>query len=616
MISKLGNFTDPLIDAQIGEIVSNQFSNYKEVTVTFTAANTTTKVDVGFLADRFIIIDQTADMRIWRMSSDSRYMYLQASRAGSVTLKVWKSDQLSTANAVGTAGTGGGGAPLEATYVVLSAHADLSQERVLTGTTNQISITDNGAGSSVVLSTPQDIHTGASPTFAGVTLPNTVSSITGVIRKGTDRFIHNFQPSGVSGSNVFIGRFAGNFTMAGAGETFHASYNIGIGYNALCTLTSGYCNTAIGFGALATVDTGAFNTAVGRQALQQNTGGNNTSVGSNSLGVNTTGADNTGIGMNSLRDNTTGAANTAVGAYSLISHVSGNDNVAVGRSSLVNSISAGGNTACGRSSLRNATGSFNVGIGYEAGGGYSNNAPWAYRRNILIGYRAGFELQTGGDNNIFIGHQTGDNVMTGANNIIIGYNLDAPLATSSDYLNIGNIIEGNLSTGSVGIGTTSPTALLKLKGTLSSALTGTVAVINLSTAVVGTGTLFTTELAVGDSIKIGAEVFTVSVITDNLNLTLDSAYQGATTSGLTAYRDPTLFAVDNGDAVNKLTITRGGNVGIGTVDQFGGGGKVIGLSNASTVPSANPTGGGVLYCEAGALKYRGSSGTITTLGVA
>ena len=118
--------------------------------------------------------------------------------------------------------------------------------------------------------------------------------------------------------------------------------------------------------------------------------------------------------------------------------------------------------------------------------------------------------------------------------------------------------------GNVGIGTTSPSALLNLKGNLSSALTGTVAVTNLSTAVVGVGTLFTTELAVGDSIKIGTEVFTVSVITNALNLTLDSAYQGATASGLTAYRDPTLFAIDNGDAINKLTVTSSGNVGIGT----------------------------------------------------
>lgn len=39
------------------------------------------------------------------------------------------------------------------------------------------------------------------------------------------------------------------------------------------------------------------------------------------------------------------------------------------------------------------------------------------------------------------------------------------------------------------------------------------------------------------------------------------------------------------------------------------------LSNTASAPST-PTGGGVLYIEAGALKYRGSGGTITTLGAA
>lgn len=40
------------------------------------------------------------------------------------------------------------------------------------------------------------------------------------------------------------------------------------------------------------------------------------------------------------------------------------------------------------------------------------------------------------------------------------------------------------------------------------------------------------------------------------------------------------------------------------------------IGNATTVPTGNPTGGGFLYVEAGALKYRGSSGTVTTLGPA
>jgi hypothetical protein len=49
---------------------------------------------------------------------------------------------------------------------------------------------------------------------------------------------------------------------------------------------------------------------------------------------------------------------------------------------------------------------------------------------------------------------------------------------------------------------------------------------------------------------------------------------------------------------------------------FGGGTAVTFIGNATTVPTTNPTGGGILYVEAGALKYRGSSGTITTLGAA
>ena len=39
----------------------------------------------------------------------------------------------------------------------------------------------------------------------------------------------------------------------------------------------------------------------------------------------------------------------------------------------------------------------------------------------------------------------------------------------------------------------------------------------------------------------------------------------------------------------------------------------IEIQNAVTPPSSNPTGGGVLYCAAGALMFRGSSGTITTV---
>lgn len=51
--------------------------------------------------------------------------------------------------------------------------------------------------------------------------------------------------------------------------------------------------------------------------------------------------------------------------------------------------------------------------------------------------------------------------------------------------------------------------------------------------------------------------------------------------------------------------------GVSTV--FNGGEKVIFIGNRTTAPSTNPTGGGILYAEAGALLWRGSSGTISTI---
>jgi len=49
------------------------------------------------------------------------------------------------------------------------------------------------------------------------------------------------------------------------------------------------------------------------------------------------------------------------------------------------------------------------------------------------------------------------------------------------------------------------------------------------------------------------------------------------------------------------------------VGAFGGGAGVIGIANATVIPTWNPAGGGVLYVNAGALTYRGPAGTITVI---
>ena len=60
-------------------------------------------------------------------------------------------------------------------------------------------------------------------------------------------------------------------------------------------------------------------------------------------------------------------------------------------------------------------------------------------------------------------------------------------------------------------------------------------------------------------------------------------------------------------------LAAGGNLGFRTSSQFGGGQGVIAIANASVAPSVNPASGGILYVENGALKYRGSNGTVTTI---
>jgi hypothetical protein len=62
----------------------------------------------------------------------------------------------------------------------------------------------------------------------------------------------------------------------------------------------------------------------------------------------------------------------------------------------------------------------------------------------------------------------------------------------------------------------------------------------------------------------------------------------------------------------RLTIDHKGSIGING-ESFGSGEAVIFIANATTLPSTNPTGGGVLYCDGGALKFRSSNGTVTTV---
>jgi len=174
------------------------------------------------------------------------------------------------------------------------------------------------------------------------------------------------------------------------------NYNLGIGREALTTLTTGLHNTALGYKALATCNADD-NTAVGINALRYTTSGTqNTSMGMNALQSNTTGSFNTGVGYETLKTNTEGHVNSAFGISALIANTTGSFNSAFGYLALGDNTVGLGNTAMGYGALSsNTTGTYNTAVGY---GSYVASA--SYSNSIALGYLA----PVNGNNQIHLGN--------------------------------------------------------------------------------------------------------------------------------------------------------------------------------------------------------------------
>lgn len=77
--------------------------------------------------------------------------------------------------------------------------------------------------------------------------------------------------------------------------------------------------------------------------------------------------------------------------------------------------------------------------------------------------------------------------------------------------------------------------------------------------------------------------------------------------------DLVLSTGTNAGPAERVRITSNGNLDFFAIGSYGGGQGIIAIANAAAAPSSNPTGGGILFAQAGALKWRGSSGTVTTI---
>jgi hypothetical protein len=159
---------------------------------------------------------------------------------------------------------------------------------------------------------------------------------------------------------------------------------VGIGREALYTLSTGANHIAIGRGALYSVSTASDNTAIGYYAGNALTAGTNTAIGFSAMRKATTAVNTVAIGSDSLANAIlTGAGNTAVGTATLYATTSGANNTCVG-------FNAGNGVT---------TGSDNMYLGYNSG---SNVALAASTKNIHIGY-----VGTGAESNtIRLGNAT------------------------------------------------------------------------------------------------------------------------------------------------------------------------------------------------------------------
>lgn len=208
---------------------------------------------------------------------------------------------------------------------------------------------------------------------------------------------------------------------------------------------------------------------------------------------------------------------------------------------------------------------------------------------------------------------------------------DAKVTGSDRALKAGDTFTGAVIFAPVALATGSPVALT-LTGAAHTTLTASVEssdvflnlnrVVQFSTGALGTQRSVRIEAAkyafVGASTLTDAATVEISgapVAWTNATISTACALKiagGAVAAGNTNAFGLHVTAPTSG--TNNYAALFSGNVCFGATPSMGGGVGVVFLANAGTNPSTNPSGGGVLYVEAGALKYRGSSGTVTTLG--
>ncbi len=211
----------------------------------------------------------------------------------------------------------------------------------------------------------------------------------------------------------------------------------------------------------------------GQRVIAGNTPLRNTFLGVRAGEANPSGLDDSFFGYQSGKANTSGFHNSFFGSFAGEVNTSGSDNSCFGYAA------GGANTAgAGNSFFGSAAGAFNIGSNNSFFGAAAGNLNATGTGNSFFGRSAGNANTTGASNTV-IGFSAGTNNTTGGSLTIIGSSADVGLnnlinagaigsrafVAQSNSLVLGSIsgVNGATADNSVGIGTTSPGAVLDVQ---------------------------------------------------------------------------------------------------------------------------------------------------------
>lgn len=174
--------------------------------------------------------------------------------------------------------------------------------------------------------------------------------------------------------------------------------------------------------------------------------------------------NNVALGSNALQSVTSGSGNLAIGPLALGGITTGFNNVAVGQSADGQTNGARNIAIGSQAGLFNLSGTDNVKIGNGAGLGVNGNSN---SNNTFLGGSSA-PIITSGNSNVCIGYGSCPTLAGGSNDVVIGQSADVPTGSATNFLNVGNVLYGNTSTGFAGIGTTTPATRLDINTSVAS----------------------------------------------------------------------------------------------------------------------------------------------------